>query len=197
MTASSVPLVAAPDIITPRVTPIIPRPDPTTVQPPRTVVHRQAPLADDGPVGRSSEVTARVAGRGEVFPPRSLVLGGGEDLVDVVVEGDVGGVGVVEDAVPVVAWSTGSETKPNVSNRDYRNKPPPLSICRSPRLTRLESIRIDDQQSALGIVPLTRPGVPGGVIGVDGELTGGSQVRGRGESGGFVQDRLEVQVKSR
>jgi hypothetical protein len=60
-------------------------------------------------------------------------------------------------------------------------------------LTRLESVRIDDQQSALGIVPLTRPGVPSGVKGVDGELTGSSQVGGRGETGGFVQDRLEVQ----
>jgi hypothetical protein len=54
LTAPRVPLVAAPDIITPRVTPIIPRPDPSTVQPPRTVIHRQAPFADDGPVGRSS-----------------------------------------------------------------------------------------------------------------------------------------------
>jgi hypothetical protein len=103
LTAPRVPLVAAPDIITSRVTPIIPRSNPTTVQPPRTVIHRQAPLADDGPVGRSSEVSTRVAGRGEVFAPRPLVFGGGEDLVDVVVEGDVGGVRVVEDAVPVVA----------------------------------------------------------------------------------------------
>jgi hypothetical protein len=104
LTAASVPLPTTSDIITSRITPIIPRPDPTAVQPPRTVVNRQTPLADDGPVGRGSEVTARVAGRGEVFPPRPLVLGGGEDLVDVVVEGDVGGVRVVEDAVPVVAW---------------------------------------------------------------------------------------------
>jgi hypothetical protein len=104
LTAPSVPLSTAPDVVTPRVTPIIPRSNPTTVQPPRTVINRQAPFADDGPVGRSSEVSTRVAGRGEVFPPRPLVLGGGEDLVDVVVEGDVGGVRVVEDAVPVVAW---------------------------------------------------------------------------------------------
>jgi hypothetical protein len=62
-------------------------------------------------------------------------------------------------------------------------------------LTRLESVGIDDQQSALGIVPLTRPGVPSGVIGIDGELTGGSQVGGRGEAGGFVQDRLWVEVE--
>jgi hypothetical protein len=40
LTAPSVPLVAASDIITPRVTPIIPRPDPSSVQPPRTVIHR-------------------------------------------------------------------------------------------------------------------------------------------------------------
>lgn len=129
LTAASVPLSTAPDVVTPRVTPIIPRPDPTTVQPPRTVINRQAPFADDGPVGRSSEVTARVAGRGEVFPPRSLVLGGGEDLVDVVVEGDVGSVRVVEDAVPVVACR--AKARPEISHRDQRNKPPPLSICQS------------------------------------------------------------------
>jgi hypothetical protein len=133
LTASSVPLVAAPDIITPRVTPIVPRPDPTTVQPPRTVVHRQAPFADDGPVGRSSEVTARVAGRGEVFPPRSLVLGGGEDLVDVVVEGDVGGVGVVEDAVPVVAWRARAKASPEISDHDHTATNPLLSVCQSPK----------------------------------------------------------------
>jgi hypothetical protein len=63
------------------------------------------------------------------------------------------------------------------------------------RLTRLESVRIDDQQSALGVVPLTRPGVPSGIIGVNGELTGGSQVGGRGEASGFVQDRLWVEVE--
>jgi hypothetical protein len=130
LTAPSVPLSTAPDIITSRVTPIIPRPDPTTVQPPRTVINRQAPFADDGPVGRSSKVTARVAGRGEVFPPRPLVLGGGEDLVDVVVEGDVSGVGVVEDAVPVVAWR--ARARPEFSRHHHTNTTLLLSICQSP-----------------------------------------------------------------
>lgn len=104
LTAPGVPFPAAPDVIRPRVTPIVPRPDPSSVQPPRTVVHGQTPLADDGPVGRGTQVLTRVAGRGEVFPPRSLVLGGRKDLVDVVVEGDLGGLRGVEDAVPIVAW---------------------------------------------------------------------------------------------
>jgi hypothetical protein len=43
-----------------------------------------------------------------------LVFGGGEDLVDVVVEGDVGSVGVVEYAVPIVACKSSEATISNL-----------------------------------------------------------------------------------
>lgn len=74
-----------------------------SVEPLGTVVSGQTPFRYKGPVGRLSQVLARLTSVLEVLTPAALKLGNREDLVDMVVESNVGSLRVVENAIPVGA----------------------------------------------------------------------------------------------
>lgn len=74
-----------------------------SVEPLGTVVSGQTPFRYKGPVGRLSQVLARLTSVLKVLTPAALKLGNREDLVDMVVESNVGSLRVVENAIPVGA----------------------------------------------------------------------------------------------